>query len=102
MKLYELRNKFYPTKQEAIDQAKKLASPEWYDEAHQFVYNPENEEAKITIVDLSNSGQVCELLNNKSAPTVGVITVTSDMSLREIQNSEAKITFTIKKENFND
>jgi len=99
VKIYNIGTKFYPTKKEAIAEAQAQAAPKW--EEDRFVMDiPAG--IGVGVIELSNIGQACDLLNTKTFKAIGYLRVTADMSIRDITNPEAKITFTTERENFDD
>jgi len=101
MKIYNINNKFYATKKEAVEAAQEISAPKWNDEIESFVMDTPAG-VGISVIELSNLGQAVTVLNGFSPKPVGLLTVVADMSIRDIQNPNATITFTTTTEKFND
>ena len=101
VKIYNVDNTFYSTKKEAIEAAQDIAAPKWSNEEDTFLMDAPDG-VGISVIELSNLGQAVTILNGFSPKPIGLITVFADMSIRDIKTPNAQITFTTKREVFDD
>ena len=96
MKIYHTASLYYRDKQDAIKAAKKHAAPKWDKATEEFRFQNGDFEI-IEVIELSSLGHAVDLMNGAVPPSIGTIIIVADLSVREMKNPKAEISYQITK-----